>query len=185
MSDERSYKNHEVQAIIDRALKTQPQDGTSHEDLLAIGAEVGLSRTAIEGAAREIQLGRADEEAKAFVLARRRRGFAWHAGAFVAVNAFLFLVNFLTTPGEWWFLFSLFGWGVGLLAHAAVGLSSNVSTRRLNRAKRRLQLQRADSQSERAGRVRVQGASATASSNTESADEAQVPEAITEGKRTL
>src|SRR5450432_1355358 len=144
MADERSYKNEDVRAIIDRALEADPQEGVSHDDLLAIGAEVGLSRAAIERAALEVREERLNDAARAHVLARRRRGVLAHALAFFAVNALLFAINFLTTPGEWWVLFSVFGWGLGLLLHAAFGLSASVSPRRLNRAKRRLERQRAE-----------------------------------------
>lgn len=147
MSDERSYKNDEVRAIIDRALAEQPQEGITHDDLLAVGAEVGLSRTAMERAAREVQAASSVEEAKASVVSGRRRGLAIHAGVFAVLNAFLFAINYLTTPGEWWVLFSLFGWGLGLALHTVFGLSTSVSPRRLKRAQRRLQLQRAEEHS--------------------------------------
>jgi hypothetical protein len=74
MDDDRTYKNDEVRAIIDRALEAQPQDSVSHEDLLAIGAEVGLSRAAVERAALAVQEQRLDDAARASVIARRRRG---------------------------------------------------------------------------------------------------------------
>ena len=41
MTDDRRYKDDEVRAIIDRALKQQPDSGVTHEELLAIGAGVG------------------------------------------------------------------------------------------------------------------------------------------------
>ena len=144
MSDERSYKNDEARAIIDRALAEQPQEGVTHEDLLAIGAEVGLTRTAVERAAREVQQASSTAAAKASVVSGRRRAFAIHAAVFAVLNAFLFAVNFLTTRGEWWVLFSIFGWGLGLALHAVFGLSTSVSPRRLQRAQRRLQLERAE-----------------------------------------
>ena len=48
----------------------------------------------------------------------RLRGFYTHAFVFVAVNAGLFAINMMTTPHRWWFGWALFGWGIGLLAHA-------------------------------------------------------------------
>ena len=35
-------------------------------------------------------------------------------GTYFTVNGLLFLVNFLTSPGEWWVLYPLIGWGVCL-----------------------------------------------------------------------
>ena len=28
-------------------------------------------------------------------------------------------INLVTTPGQWWFQWPMFGWGIGLLAHGA------------------------------------------------------------------
>jgi hypothetical protein len=143
MGDDRSYKNEDVRAIIDRALERQAQEALSHEDLLAVGAEVGLSRAAVERAALEVEQARSDAEARALVIATRRRGLAAHAISFFALNGLLFAINFLTTPGQWWVLFPLFGWGLALVLHAAFGLSSRVPPGRLNRAKRRIERRRA------------------------------------------
>ncbi len=37
-----------------------------------------------------------------------------HLGTYFTVNGLLFLVNFLTSPGEWWVLYPMIGWGVCL-----------------------------------------------------------------------
>ncbi|MEI9953327.1 MAG: 2TM domain-containing protein [Pseudomonadota bacterium] len=138
MSKDQSYADEEVRAIIERALKEQPASGVSHEDLLSIGAGVGLSRAQVESAAREVTEARLTTTATNRIVSRRRRGLAAHAFVYVAVNALLFAINFLTTPGEWWVLFPVFAWGLGLLMHAGFALSSQVSERRLTREKRRL-----------------------------------------------
>ena len=138
MSKDRSYANDEVRAIIERALKEQPASGLSHQDLLSIGEGVGLSPAAVESAARELTETRLTTTATKRIVSRRRRILAAHALAYAVLNALLFAVNFLTTPGEWWVLFPLFFWGLGLLLHAGLGLSKHVSERRLTREKRRL-----------------------------------------------
>lgn len=46
------------------------------------------------------------------------KGFYIHATVFVLVNLGLFLINWLTGGGPWWFYWPLMGWGIGLLAHA-------------------------------------------------------------------
>ncbi len=51
-----------------------------------------------------------------------RSGFRIHAAVFVAVNVFLAVVWALTSDGFTvipWFLFSVGGWGIGLVAHYA------------------------------------------------------------------
>jgi hypothetical protein len=59
-------------------------------------------------------------------IARRRAGAKLglyiHAGVYVAINAFLALVQMQTTPQVLWNLWPLAGWGLGLAIHATVVL---------------------------------------------------------------
>lgn len=59
-------------------------------------------------------------------IARRRAGAKLglyiHATVYIAVNAFLALVQVQTTPQIHWNLWPLAGWGLGLAIHAAVVL---------------------------------------------------------------
>jgi hypothetical protein len=43
-----------------------------------------------------------------------------HLAAFVVVNALLVAINLLASPEHLWFLWPLFGWGLGLLLHAGL-----------------------------------------------------------------
>ena len=47
-----------------------------------------------------------------------KQGLWVHALVYGLVNAGLIGVNLLTTPSRLWFVYPLFGWGIGLLAHA-------------------------------------------------------------------
>lgn len=49
----------------------------------------------------------------------RRRAFLLHLAVFAATNAFIFVVWLMVGGGFPWFLFVLFGWGIGLVAHGA------------------------------------------------------------------
>ncbi len=55
-------------------------------------------------------------------LARRRvqnrQGFIIHVHMFAAVNVALFAIWRATGAGYPWFLWPLFGWGIGLVGHA-------------------------------------------------------------------
>jgi hypothetical protein len=53
---------------------------------------------------------------------RARIGLYIHATVYLAVNAFLALVQMRTTPEIHWSLWPLGGWGPGLAIHAAVVL---------------------------------------------------------------
>ncbi|MNL71198.1 hypothetical protein D3C87_1963170 [compost metagenome] len=48
--------------------------------------------------------------------AARKYGFQIHAFVFVLTMVLLVVINLLTGP-PWWALWSLFGWGIGLLSH--------------------------------------------------------------------
>jgi len=48
---------------------------------------------------------------------RARRDLYQHAAIYAVVNLMLFLLDYLT-PGGPWFFWPLFGWGIGLASHA-------------------------------------------------------------------
>jgi 2TM domain len=133
MADERRYSDQEVRAILDRAVRQDPAEGLSHDDLLEAAREVGISSGAVEQAALEVEQGRELERARERVLARRRVGFVSHLWSFVSVQVLLFAINMVTSPGHWWFMYALLGWGVGLLLSARAALSKEVSERNLLR----------------------------------------------------
>jgi len=138
MAAEGKYSDDEVRAIIDRALREQPNREVSHQELLEIASGVGISREAIEAASREVQEAREDEQAKLQIFSRRRKRLGSHVWFFLVVNLFAFAVNYLSTPGEWWCLYSILLWGLFLAFHARFGLSKEVSERELRRQKRRM-----------------------------------------------
>jgi hypothetical protein len=45
------------------------------------------------------------------------KDFYVHLLVYITVNAGLFLINLVSSPGNWWFYWPLLGWGIGLLAH--------------------------------------------------------------------
>jgi hypothetical protein len=79
----------------------------------------------------------------------------------LTVNVFLFAINFLTSPGQWWVLFSILTWGLALLFHARAALSKHVSERALRREKKRLRAERQALQPKRAARTTQQGEKGT------------------------
>lgn len=62
-----------------------------------------------------------DEQAR-YEKARKRveeiRGFYTHLLIYILVNVGLFILNLVTSRGDFWFYWPLFGWGIGILAHA-------------------------------------------------------------------
>lgn len=56
-----------------------------------------------------------EKEARQHV--KKLREYYHHLATFLSVNTFLFALNLLVSPGVWWFLFPLLGWGIGLFSH--------------------------------------------------------------------
>ena len=48
---------------------------------------------------------------------KKKKGFYKHLTAYMIVIGFLFAINMLTDPFDWWFYFPALGWGVGLAFH--------------------------------------------------------------------
>lgn len=46
------------------------------------------------------------------------KGFYGHLASFIGVNLMLAAINLATSPGSLWFIYPLFGWGVGIVCHA-------------------------------------------------------------------
>ena len=48
---------------------------------------------------------------------KEKKKFYKHLSSFITVNIFLFLLNIFTSPGHFWFIYPLLGWGMGLMGH--------------------------------------------------------------------
>src|SRR5262245_21371589 len=118
MSDSlsRHYTSEEVNRIIRQALTLQRTDAITHQELVEIARELGISPGTIEAAIEQERQEREKETARTVWAGRRKASFQRHLWSFVIVNWALFLINVLT-PGPWWFQWSLVGWGIGLASH--------------------------------------------------------------------
>jgi hypothetical protein len=45
------------------------------------------------------------------------KAFYIHFMVYILVNAMLLVFNLISAPGNWWFLYPLVGWGIGLIVH--------------------------------------------------------------------
>jgi hypothetical protein len=54
---------------------------------------------------------------RAYRRAGAKLGFYIHLAAYIAVNLLLVVINLSTKSQNLWFLWALFGWGIGLFAH--------------------------------------------------------------------
>lgn len=55
---------------------------------------------------------------KAASRVRKKLGLYWHAAVFVIANGAMAAINLTHSPGYYWFVWPLAGWGVGLVMHA-------------------------------------------------------------------
>jgi len=121
---DRVYSQEEVNAILSRAVEKQsPTDGLTHEELLDTAMQAGISREAVEEAARGFALSRvSSDEDRAVALEidllrrRARRGLFAHVVVYSSVNALLVAINVLTTAFPW-AVFPALAWGVAIALH--------------------------------------------------------------------
>ena len=61
------------------------------------------------------------ENNEAYNNAKRKAGLLKelysHLSSYLVVNGIFFLINYLTSLGDWWFLYPLIGWGICLTIH--------------------------------------------------------------------
>lgn len=69
------------------------------------------------------------EKDERYLRAKKRvenlKSFYLHLTAYILVNAFIFVINFSTYDGEWWFIYPLGGWGIGLFIHGLTVFTSS------------------------------------------------------------
>ena len=119
-SSSRRFTTDEVDAIVRRALTGQRSEDTiSHEELLEIAEESGISSENLQRAIDEHEREDALEEARAIWRDRRRRKFYAHLRTYLIVNGVLLLANLFTSPRYMWVVWPILGWGLGLLFDAS------------------------------------------------------------------
>lgn len=63
-----------------------------------------------------------NQEQSAYIKAQKRvedlKAFCGNLASYLIVNTGLIILNMITTPEHWWFLYPLLGWGIGVAVHA-------------------------------------------------------------------
>ncbi len=110
----RRYTQEEVQAILRRAIDRQgPSGSITHEELTETARELGIDPSQLEVAINEQQTVGEFESAQERWKKQRKQKFFEHLRAYLIVNAVLLLIN-IFGGGPVWFIFVLFGWGIGI-----------------------------------------------------------------------
>lgn len=112
-----TYSSDDVQKILQLAMTNKQEESFSEKQLSEMAAELGISAELVKKAEQELLT---QSKANQEKLARRevmRRGFRANLISYVAVNIFLIVLNLATTPRNFWAIYPLSGWGLGLFMH--------------------------------------------------------------------
>jgi hypothetical protein len=114
------FQHSDNEEILRRALAIDATDqGDDRASLVLAAEELGISTEALERAEAEWRQEKAEKADLAEFMRHNRRDFFEHLATYVAVNVGLVGLNFLTSGGITWAKWSIIGWGIGVLIHAA------------------------------------------------------------------
>lgn len=119
MEHPQRYSRDEVERILQRALSEHSTSGSvSREHLMEIAKELGLSEQDINRAITEELQGGEWERAKEEWTEKRLHDWRTHLFWYLGVNSLLLGLNYMQEDGHFtWSLWSLFGWGIGVIGH--------------------------------------------------------------------
>lgn len=124
MSDQQQrYSSEQVREILERALSEGKRrggdpDGVTYDELRDTARELDIDEGALQHAIRDYEETWEMEDARRRWIERRREKFFDHLRSYMIVNSILMLVALVTGSGLW-FLWPIFGWGIGLAFDAS------------------------------------------------------------------
>lgn len=112
-----TYRSDDVQQILQRALARQQEGEFSRAQLLEMASELGIPLETLHQAEQEWLAQQGEEHDRRSFQAYRRRAFKAHLVPYIAVNLFLIMINLITDDDNFWAIYPLLGWGLGLFFH--------------------------------------------------------------------
>lgn len=120
------YSNDEISEIIKIAADIEGRAELDRAILERTAEELGISPEAIRQAEEEFRKNRELEVKRQEDLVEQKlfKRYKWqefyeHLASYVAVNGFLFFLDYRKDSELNWFWFPLLGWGIGMLIHFA------------------------------------------------------------------
>ena len=113
------YSDDEITEILRRAAHI---DGSAELDraiLERTASELGISPEAVQQAEAEFRQGRVEQEERRAFTKHKWQEFYEHLASYVAVIAFLFVLDFRKDGDLSWFWYPFLGWGIGMFIHFA------------------------------------------------------------------
>lgn len=111
-----TYGSDDVQQILQKALAKKQEGEFSREQLAEMASELGISPEMLQNAEQEWQAQQTKDKQRQTFHRFRRQAFKAHLISFLAVNAFLVVINLLTSS-YFWAIYPILGWGLGLFFH--------------------------------------------------------------------
>ncbi len=112
-----TYSSDEVQKILQLAMTSKQEESFSEKQLSEMATELGISPELLKTAQQEYFIQTKASKEKEARRKTMRGGFKAHLISFLAVNAFLVVLNLTTTPRDFWAIYPISGWGLGLFMH--------------------------------------------------------------------
>ncbi|MFN9616840.1 MAG: 2TM domain-containing protein [Dolichospermum sp.] len=120
-----TYNSEEMQQILEVAFKRKQQGEYTREQIIEIASELGVSSESLQAAEQEWLKNDAKVKKEQMSHSQQRKEFKSHLFAFMAINGFLVLLNLGVSPGYFWAIYPMLGWGLGLLLHGIKVYTSN------------------------------------------------------------
>jgi hypothetical protein len=111
------YEEDDAEAILRLAAQKTTVGGMSRERLLETAAELGISEEAVRDAERSILENKAENGVRAEFDAHIKREFWTHFSSYLGTIAFMVAINLITSPHNFWAIWIIVPWGIGVAAH--------------------------------------------------------------------
>ena len=120
-----TYNAEEMQQILEVAFRQKQKGEYTREQIIEIASELGVSSESLQAAEQEWLKNNVEVKKEQMSNSQQRKDFKSHLFAFLAINGFLVLLNLVVSPGYFWAIYPILGWGLGLLLHGMKVYISN------------------------------------------------------------
>jgi hypothetical protein len=120
-----TYNAEEMQQILEVAFRQKQKGEYTREQIIEIASELGVSSESLQAAEQEWLKNNVEVKKEQMSNSQQRKDFKSHLFAFLAINGFLVLLNLVVSPGNFWAIYPILGWGLGLLLHGIKVYISN------------------------------------------------------------
>lgn len=126
------YSDEQVETILVHAMNNLEDDGFSRNQLEEMANELGISPEALAKAESHVNATSStpDSQTEGAYSSERsspeqvesgqilsRNGFSQHLAIYLIVNGGLLVLNFILSGAITWAIYSVLGWGIGLVFH--------------------------------------------------------------------